>query len=111
MSTQLLIVEDDPKSLYAFRSVLEDRGFRVIAFPSAETALEALTLPCDAAIIDLRLPDMQGREFAALLREKQPGIRLIFVTAYNHLPELSAQFENSATLVKPIDLQRLIGLL
>ena len=110
-SKKILIVEDDPKSLYAFKSVLQDRGFQVVAFQSAEEALPQIKDSYDAALLDVRLPRMQGPDFAILLQKEQPRLHLVFVTAYNGIQELRSRFPNSNVFVKPIDLQQLLSAL
>ena len=107
----LLIVEDDPRSLYAFQAVLQARGYQVVACDSAEQALKQDGMHFDAAIIDVRLPKMQGTEFATELRQKNGDTRIIFVTAYNGVSEIKAAFPQSTVLLKPIDMDTLLRLL
>ena len=110
-SKKLLIVEDDPKSLYALKTVLQDRGFQVVACESAESAEMAEHQHFDAAILDVRLPGMSGPEFATKLRQNHMPARIIFVTAYNGVNELREDFPGSFALVKPLDIDALIRLL
>ena len=82
-SKRLLIVEDDPKSRYAFLSVLQARGYEAVACADAEEALHLNGDHFDAAILDVRLPLLQGPALAHELRQKHPKMRIIFVTAYD----------------------------
>ena len=110
-SKKLLIVEDDPKSLYALKTVLQDRGFQVVACDSAEDAQRIEHQQFYAAIHDFRLPGMSGPEFAMQLRQNHLPAKIIFVTAYNGVKDLREGFPGSIVLVKPLDVDTLLRLL
>ena len=105
---RLLVVEDDPKSLYAFEAVLQARGFDVVACANAEDALHVKADHFDAAIVDVRLPRMQGTEFATQLQRLHPTMRIIFVTAYDGVREIQAAIPQSVVLLKPVDMDVLL---
>lgn len=64
----LLVVDDLETNRRVFREMLEPIGFEVIEAASGSAALETLgATPCDAAIVDLRMPDMDGLELARRL--------------------------------------------
>jgi two-component system, OmpR family, KDP operon response regulator KdpE len=76
---RVLVCDDEPQILRALRVILRDAGFEAVP---AETGEEALDLAAvrspDAAIIDLVLPDIDGVQLCARLREwsKMPIIVL-----------------------------------
>jgi CheY-like chemotaxis protein len=107
----LLILEDDPRSLYAFETVLQDRGHQVVACRTAKEAQTYLRVNFDAAIIDVRLPDKPGTTVAEELREIHPYVRLIFVTAYNGVREIQAAFPDAAVFLKPVDINTIVAML
>src|SRR5690348_5356758 len=107
----ILIVEDDPKSLYALKCILTDRGYEVSAYASAED-VEVETLPVmHGAIIDVRLPDEQGPAFARRLFAAQRHYRIIFVTAYNSIAEIRESIPGAVVMVKPLDITTLANAL
>jgi len=110
-SKRLLIVEDDPKSLYAFEAVLGARGFEVTGCESAEAALHLSEDHFDAAIVDVRLPKMQGTEFARRLQKLHPAMRIVFVTAYDGVREIQASIPHCVVLLKPVDMEVLLSAL
>jgi len=71
--TTILVVEDEPEIRRFLRSSLGAEGFRVIESPTAERgAIDAGTHRPDLAIVDLALPDYDGRELIRRIREWSP---------------------------------------
>ncbi|HWF49043.1 MAG TPA: response regulator transcription factor [Solirubrobacteraceae bacterium] len=67
---RVLVCDDEPQILRALRVILRDAGFEAVPAETAEDALDLVAVrPPDAAIIDLVLPDMDGVELCARLRE------------------------------------------
>ena len=108
---RILLIEDDVKSRYAIQSVLQDLGHTVHAFANAEEAALSSAAPIDAAIIDVRLPQQQGPDFAINFRNRHPQTRIIFITAFDNIPQLYLSVPGSVVLVKPIDIEALKRLL
>jgi two-component system, OmpR family, KDP operon response regulator KdpE len=72
MTTQphILVIDDEPQILRALRTILTEKNFRVTAASRGEEGLAlAAANPPDVIILDLSLPDMDGTEVAARLRE------------------------------------------
>lgn len=72
MSTEphILVIDDEPQILRALRTILTEKHFRVTAASRGEEGLAlAAANPPDAIILDLGLPDMDGIEVCARLRE------------------------------------------
>jgi two-component system KDP operon response regulator KdpE len=69
-SGRVLIVDDEPQLVRAMRPALEAEGYEVA---TADTGLGALTHlasePCDVVIVDLGLPDLDGKEVIRRIRE------------------------------------------
>ena len=67
---RVLVCDDVPQILRALRVILRDAGFEAVPAETAEEALDAAAVRRpDAAIIDLVLPDLDGVELCARLRE------------------------------------------
>ncbi|MCH7567348.1 MAG: response regulator, partial [Nitrospirae bacterium] len=80
----LLIVEDDPAMLVAFRDILEGNGFVVSTATNGTDALVALQEENPALIMsDISMPGMDGIELYKAVRQRPNGaaIPFIFVTA------------------------------
>jgi PAS domain S-box-containing protein len=80
----ILVVDDQPESLVALRTVLEPLGREVITAPSGEEALKAL-LHGDFSVIvmDVRMPGLNGFETVELIkrRERHEDTAVVFLTA------------------------------
>ena len=67
---RVLVCDDEPQILRALRVILRDAGFEAVPADTGEEALDAVAVkPPDAAIIDLVLPDIDGVDLCARLRE------------------------------------------
>jgi two-component system KDP operon response regulator KdpE len=67
---RVLVCDDEPQILRALRVILRDAGYEVATAATAQEALDAVAVkPPDAAILDLVLPDGDGVEVCASIRE------------------------------------------
>lgn len=84
---KILLVDDRPENLAALESVLGSLGVMLIKAQSGQEALRAaLNNSFALAIVDVRMPGMDGYELAALFRA-QPDTKnmpIIFLTAADH---------------------------
>ena len=71
--TTILVVEDEPEIRRFLRSSLGAEGYRVVESPNARRgAIDAGTHKPDLAIVDLALPDFDGRELIRQIRQWSP---------------------------------------
>jgi PAS domain S-box-containing protein len=84
VSGAILVVDDQPESLVALRTVLEPLGREVVTAPSGEDALKRL-LQDDFSVIvmDVRMPGLSGFETVELIkrRERHEDTAIVFLTA------------------------------
>lgn len=96
---KLLVVEDRISLLEVTVETLSAHGYEVIGIDSAEAMDE---LPAgyvaDIAILDLNLPGENGLSLARRLRQIQPDIGIIMVTARHALEQKLAGYEHGADL-------------
>lgn len=73
-SMYVLVVEDNPSSLELMRRLLEARGHTVMTAKNGGEALTLLELESfDLVLTDLRMPEMDGFEAAARIRDREAG--------------------------------------
>ena len=82
----ILIVDDDTRSLFALAEVLRDERHHVVQASSGDEALRHLLEEEFAVVLlDVHMPGLSGYETAALIRSRQRSgaVPIIFLTAYN----------------------------
>jgi DNA-binding response OmpR family regulator len=108
---RVLVVDDYPDSADMLAEALQDLGHRVAVAHDAETALVvADNFSPQIAILDLRLPQMDGFELAGKLKASHgAGMVLVAMTGLSRAEERSkaTQVGFEHYFVKPIDLEKL----
>jgi len=83
---RILVVEDDPRLPRMLARVLERAGYEVEVASSGEQAVgRAGSVRPDVALIDVNLPGLTGLETFTALRESQPNLVGIFMTAFGSI--------------------------
>jgi len=81
MSHTIALVDDDRNILTSISMALENEGFKVQTYIDAENALVGISRnPPDLAVIDIKMPRMDGEELLKRLRKKT-AIPIIFLTS------------------------------
>ena len=84
MQTQTIALIDDDRNILTSLSIaLEKEGFKVQTYIDGESALIGLTrMPPDLAVIDIKMPKMDGEELLKKLRKKTslPVICLLYTS-------------------------------
>jgi two-component system response regulator ChvI len=81
MSHTIALVDDDRNILTSVSMALEDEGFRVTAYSGGAEAFEGLERqPVDLAVLDMKMPRMDGMELLRKIREKS-DLPVIFLTS------------------------------
>ncbi|MGA2772481.1 MAG: response regulator [Bryobacteraceae bacterium] len=79
----VLVVDDDPDICWALERVLGGLGAQCIRALDGRTALQAARLNRPTlALLDAKLPDIDGLELARNLRMADPGIVILVVSGY-----------------------------
>jgi len=85
-SETILLVEDDHTVRMALRHYLEGAGYRVLVAGSGAEAMDCACKyhePIHALVTDVTLPHGNGREVAAVVRERKPGVSVVFISAHD----------------------------
>jgi DNA-binding NtrC family response regulator len=111
MSTATILVVDDERTLArAIKAYLQESGYEVEVAGDAETALPLLgSLRPDVVITDVRLPGMDGITLLKRIREFDPGIATVVMTAHGSIEGAVEAVKLGAFdyLKKPVDLEEL----
>ncbi len=108
----ILLVEDDHELRAVTRRALEEENFAVIAAGTATEAMRATSAQCpDALLIDVGLPDADGRDLCQALRAQGVVSPVLFLTARDALTDRLAGFAAGGDdyLTKPFSLAELVA--
>ena len=106
----VLVVDDERVQLTIITSYLQKAGFRCVTAESANSAIAALDAAGDAVkgitllVTDLEMPGLSGRDLAADMRRRHPGIKVLYVTANpaGLFGQRHGLDDHEAFLVKPV---------
>jgi DNA-binding response OmpR family regulator len=110
-SNRILLVDDEPDITFSFNMILEDNGFAVDSYNDPIHALSSFKSGIYAiAILDIRMPGMNGFELSQELRKVDNKIKILFMTAYDIHDEGINQSKLKVLKEKPIILKKPISL-
>ncbi len=108
---RILVVEDDRDLNRAVCSYLHRNGYDTVGCLSANEAYDAMYGGSlfDLIISDIMMPDIDGFEFAATIREQNQEIPILFMTARDDFSAKQRGFQVGIDdyMVKPVDLDEL----
>lgn len=104
---KILFVDDESMIVLAGKIMLENAGYEVVTAQSGAEALQCEVQP-DCAILDVVMPGMSGPETCAKLRERWPGLPVLFISGYT---QEGLESTNSRFLLKPFRFSALADLL
>lgn len=82
--TTIMIIDDTPANLKLLQEMLEQAGYRVVAFPRGSLALKAAAKhPPDLILLDIRMPEMDGFQVCSRLKKMDTlaQVPVIFISA------------------------------
>ena len=110
----ILIVEDDKAIIKSLKDILQSEGYSV---DTAENGREAIQKSKEKffnmALLDIKLPDMEGTKLLTLMHEDLPKMVKIMVTGYPSLENAveALNLGADAYVMKPIKPENLLALI
>src|SRR3954468_205784 len=107
------LVDDDASIRWVLERALRQGGMAPTAFDQADTALAALRRDRpDVLITDIRMPGRSGLELLTQIRQSQPELPVIVMTAHSDLDSAVAAYQGGAFeyLPKPFDIDQAVDL-
>ena len=107
----LLIVDDEEQFLKSMTKRLEVRDFHVIAVDRGEKAIEiARSQPVDVALVDLRMPGINGEQTLEALKKEHPWMEVVILTGHGSIDSAveCTKIGAYSYLQKPCELDRLL---
>jgi DNA-binding NtrC family response regulator len=108
----ILLVDDDKGILKSFSAILELKGYRVSTAENGQEAIEKYQANYyNLALIDIKLPDLEGTELIKQFNLINPGAKKIMVTGYATLENAikSLNWGADGYLQKPVPPTKLLS--
>jgi DNA-binding response OmpR family regulator len=111
---RILIVEDDENIRKTMKNILQQKGYETDTAKSGKEAEQkARTNFYNLALLDIKLPDMEGTQLLAKLHENTPKMVKIMVTGYPSLENAMEALNQGADayVTKPVKPAKLLALI
>jgi len=108
---KILVVDDDENIRKTLSTILKNEGYLVDVAQSGSEAIKKTEASAyNVALIDIRLPDMEGIEILTKMKNAVPKTRKIIITGYPTLKNAIAAVNKNADayLMKPVDIDKLL---
>jgi len=110
---RILVVDDDESIRKTIKAILENEGYIVdLAATGSEAIQKTNEKAYNIALLDIRLPDMEGVELLKLIKDTVPHTRKIMVTGYPSMQNAVAALNKNADayLTKPVNVEKLLNI-
>src|SRR3954467_1257818 len=108
----ILIIDDEAAIRESLETLLDLEGYSLESAESGEEGLARLAArPFDLVLLDFALPDMNGLEVLAEIRDRDPQLAVIMITAYGTVENAVRAVQAGATnfIQKPWDNEKLLA--
>ena len=113
-SNRVLIVDDEGQFVDAVVERLRLRGFDAEGVTTGHEAMELLGQSSyDVLLLDVKMPGLGGLEILSRVKEKWPGLRVVFLTGHGSSQDAEKGMELGAFdyVMKPVNIDDLIKIL
>jgi CheY-like chemotaxis protein len=108
-AARVLVVEDDPDLALLEAEVLAERGHKVEIACNGRDALAAIERAApDLILLDMKMPVMNGREFAEEYRRQEGKAAIVVVTASEDAARRAEEIGATGFIAKPFDPEELV---
>jgi DNA-binding response OmpR family regulator len=111
---RVIVIDDDKSILRTFTRILQKNGYEIDVAETGKEALEKSNKKAyDLALIDIRLPDMDGTDLLMKMQQITPGAIKIMITGFPSLETGVKALDEGADayLVKPVKPEELLALI
>lgn len=107
----VLVVDDEEQFLRSLKKILEIRKFNVITVNRGDKAIEvANSQPIDVALLDLKMPGLDGEDTLTVLKNQHPDMEIIILTGHGSpaTEEFCLGHGAYSYLRKPCDIEEIL---
>ena len=111
---RVLVIDDDQTIRDSLAAILKDEGYDVDeAEDGGEAIKKTKKRTYNAALIDIKLPDISGIELLTRLKDSHPKMKKIILTGFPSQQNAIAALNDGADafLVKPVEVQKMLEIL
>ena len=116
-STNILLIDDEPDTLFTYESFLSDEGYNVKTFSDPQEALEHFfQLPDPShytlALLDIRMPKLNGLQLFHKMKALSPKIKIMFCSALDVAQEVASvlpDIDHEHFMRKPVEREHFIN--
>lgn len=111
---RILVIDDEESIRKSLAAVLEEKGYLVDTAENGKEAVEkSKTSLYNLALIDIRLPDMDGVQLLTAIKETIPKTVKIIITGYPSLENAIEAVNKGADayIIKPFDMNKLLDMI
>ena len=111
-NTKILVIDDDENIRNTMKAMLENEGYIVdLAATGSEAIEKTQKTAYNLALLDIRLPDIEGVELLKLMKDTVPRTRKIMVTGYPSMQNVITALNKNADayLIKPVNVEKLLA--
>lgn len=110
----ILIVDDDPSIRKVMAAILEEKGYKVDTAETGKIAIQkSKTKFYNLALLDIRLPDIEGTELLTQMKQTTPPMIKIMVTGYPSLQNAVEALNKGANafIIKPLNIDQALEII
>jgi len=110
----ILIVDDDPSIRKVLAAILEEKGYNVETTDTGRKGIaKSKTKFYNIALIDIRLPDMEGTELLSQMKQTEPKMMKVIITGYPSLQNAVKALNQGADayIIKPLDIDNALSVI
>jgi DNA-binding NtrC family response regulator len=110
----ILVVDDDPSIRKVLAAILEEKGYNVEVVDNGKKAIgKSKTRFYNLALIDIRLPDMEGTELLTQMKQTVPKMIKVIITGYPSIQNAVEALNNGADayIIKPLDIDKALSII
>jgi len=108
---RILVIDDDESIRNSLAAILRDEGYEVdVASNGREALQKSEETIYNLALIDIKLPDMEGIDILIRMKDTVPKVRKIMMTGFPSVQNAieAVNRKADAYLVKPVEVEKLL---
>lgn len=95
--SQILIVDDDTRFLHLVREEFAEAEFELVLFSDPQKALDSFDEDIELAILDIKMPEMDGFELCESIRKMSEGLPILMLTGIEDFEAIEKAYQAGAT--------------